>query len=221
MGDNEELYAGARAAASHTGSLAGADNAVDSLFTQAGVIRATSIEELFVVATAFASQPLPAGPRVALVTNSGGPAILATDACIQLGLQVPPLSEATQERIRTAVAAEASVTNPVDMIATAAAPQYEAALRAVAADPGIDALIDKIIFADDRATLEAATKALDRVLMAHNFVVPSYTILMSRLARWDRFSHPDPLPEYAVGFPTIWWWDAEKAAKTGGSNTGS
>jgi microcin C transport system substrate-binding protein len=88
------------------------------------------------------------------------------------------------------------------------------------ADPGIDALIDKIIFADDRATLEAATKALDRVLMSYNFVVPSYTILMSRLARWDRFSHPDPLPEYAVAFPTIWWWDAEKAAKTGGANTG-
>jgi microcin C transport system substrate-binding protein len=88
------------------------------------------------------------------------------------------------------------------------------------ADPGIDALIDKIIFADDRETLEAATHALDRVLMAHHFVVPSYTILMSRIARWDRFSHPEPLPEYAVAFPTIWWWDEAKAAKTGGSNTG-
>jgi microcin C transport system substrate-binding protein len=88
------------------------------------------------------------------------------------------------------------------------------------ADPGIDALIDKIIFADDRETLEAATRALDRVLLAHHFVVPSYGILHSRIARWDRFGHPDPLPEFAVGFPTIWWWDAEKAAKTGGQNTG-
>jgi microcin C transport system substrate-binding protein len=89
------------------------------------------------------------------------------------------------------------------------------------ADPGIDALIDKIIFADDRETLEAASHALDRVLMAHNYVVPTYTILMSRIARWDRYSHPDPLPEYSVGFPTIWWWDEAKAAKTGGNNTGS
>jgi microcin C transport system substrate-binding protein len=84
------------------------------------------------------------------------------------------------------------------------------------ADPGIDALIDKVIFADDRETLEAATKALDRVLLANAYIVPSYTLLNARVARWDRFSHPDPLPEFAIGFPNIWWWDEEKAAKTGG-----
>lgn len=83
------------------------------------------------------------------------------------------------------------------------------------ADPGVDALIDKIIFADDRETLVAATKALDRVLMAHYFVVPTYALRKSRIARWDRFSHPEPLPEFSVGFPTIWWWDEAKAAKTG------
>lgn len=88
------------------------------------------------------------------------------------------------------------------------------------ADPGIDALIDKIIFADDYETLQAATKALDRVLMAHHFLVPSFTYLQTRLAYWDRFSRPDPLPEYAVAFPSVWWWDAEKAAATGGANTG-
>lgn len=88
------------------------------------------------------------------------------------------------------------------------------------ADPGIDALIDKVIFADDYETLQAATRALDRVLMAHNFLVPSYTYLKTRLAYWNRFSRPDPLPEYAVAFPSIWWWDEEKAAATGGNNTG-
>lgn len=133
--------AGARAAASHTGSLAGADNAVESLLTQAGVIRAANIEELFTYASAFASQPMPAGTRVAIITNSGGPAILATDACIELGLQIPTLSNDTQARIRTAVAPEASVANPVDMIATAAGPQYEAAMRAAADDPNVDAII--------------------------------------------------------------------------------
>jgi microcin C transport system substrate-binding protein len=86
------------------------------------------------------------------------------------------------------------------------------------ADPGIDALIDKVIFADDRATLEAATAALDRTLMAHHFLVPSYALRNSRVARWDRFSHPEPLPEFSSAFPTIWWWDEEKAAKTGGAN---
>jgi microcin C transport system substrate-binding protein len=84
------------------------------------------------------------------------------------------------------------------------------------ADPGIDALIDKVIYADDRETLIAATKALDRVLMAHDFVIPTYALRKSRIARWDRFSHPDPLPEYGVGFPTVWWWDAAKAAKVAG-----
>lgn len=85
-------------------------------------------------------------------------------------------------------------------------------------DPGIDALINRIIFAEDRETLEAATRALDRVLLAHHFVLPTYTIRTARIARWDRFGHPDELPEYAIGFPSIWWWDEDRAARIGGGN---
>ncbi|GGA49280.1 extracellular solute-binding protein [Pelagibacterium lentulum] len=85
-------------------------------------------------------------------------------------------------------------------------------------NPGVDALIDRIIFAEDRETLEAASMALDRVLLAQHFIVPSYVISYARIARWDRFSHPDPLPYYAIGFPDIWWWDEEKAAATGGAS---
>ncbi|MDP1569766.1 MAG: acetate--CoA ligase family protein [Vicinamibacterales bacterium] len=133
--------AGARAAASHTGSLAGADNAVESLLMQGGVIRAASVEQLFVYAAAFASQPVPRGNRVAIVTNSGGPGILLTDACVHMGLEIPTLSDATQARMREVVAAEASVANPVDMIATATGLQYEACVRAVAEDPHIDAVV--------------------------------------------------------------------------------
>lgn len=133
--------AGARAAASHTGSLAGAEHAVSALLAQAGVVRAGSVEQLFVYATAFASQPVPRGRRVAIVTNSGGPGILAADACSQLGLAIPPLAEATQARMRAVVAPEASVVNPVDMIATATGPQYEACVRAALEDPQIDAVI--------------------------------------------------------------------------------
>ncbi len=85
------------------------------------------------------------------------------------------------------------------------------------ADPGVDALIDRVINADDRATQEAATAALDRTLLHHHLMVPSYSLRQSRIARWNRFSHPEPLPEFGSAFPTIWWWDEAKAAKTGGA----
>lgn len=83
-------------------------------------------------------------------------------------------------------------------------------------DPGVDALIDKLVLAPDRATQLAISAALDRVLLNHHYVVPGYTLRNSRTARWDRFSRPETLPEYSSAFPTIWWWDADKAAKTGG-----
>jgi microcin C transport system substrate-binding protein len=83
-------------------------------------------------------------------------------------------------------------------------------------NPAIDTLIDRIIFAKDRAELVAASKAMDRVLLWNFYVVPQFTYGFQRYARWDRFSHPEPLPQYGVaGFPTLWWWDAEKAAKSG------
>jgi microcin C transport system substrate-binding protein len=84
-------------------------------------------------------------------------------------------------------------------------------------DPAVDALIEKVIFAKDRAELVAATKALDRVLLWGHYVVPQWTYPNQRTARWDRFGRPAKLPEYgAAAFPTVWWWDAAKAAKTGG-----
>lgn len=85
------------------------------------------------------------------------------------------------------------------------------------ADPGIDALIDKLVVADDRDTQLAIVSALDRVLLHHHFVVPGYTLTYSRIAHWDRFSRPEQLPEFSSGFPSIWWWDEAKAAKTGGA----
>jgi microcin C transport system substrate-binding protein len=85
-------------------------------------------------------------------------------------------------------------------------------------DKAVDALIDRIIFAKDRAELIAATKALDRVLLAYEFVVPQWTYGFSRTARWDRFSHPETMPAYgASAFPVIWWYDEAKALKTAAS----
>jgi microcin C transport system substrate-binding protein len=84
-------------------------------------------------------------------------------------------------------------------------------------NPAVDKLIDRVVFAKSREELVAATKALDRVLLWNHYVVPQWTYGKLRTARWDRFSHPDKLPEYGVSaFPTVWWWDAAKAAKTGG-----
>jgi microcin C transport system substrate-binding protein len=83
-------------------------------------------------------------------------------------------------------------------------------------NPAVDALIDRIIFAKDREELVAACRAMDRVLLWNFYVVPQFDIPYERYARWDRFSHPDPLPKYGISaFPDIWWWDADKAAKTG------
>jgi microcin C transport system substrate-binding protein len=83
-------------------------------------------------------------------------------------------------------------------------------------NPAVDALVDRVIFAKDRAELVAATRALDRVLLWNHYVVPQYSIDQTRTARWDRFGHPGVLPKYAEpAFPTVWWWDAEKAARIG------
>ncbi len=134
--------AGIRATSSHTGALvAASDVTVDALFRQAGVIRTDTLEELFDVATLLASQPAPAGRRVAVVTNGGGPGILCADACEAHNLTVPELSPATQARLRTFLPPEASVRNPVDTIASAPADAYRDAIEAVAADPDIDAVV--------------------------------------------------------------------------------
>jgi len=133
--------AGVRAAASHTGSLAGSDIAVDALFLQSGVIRTDTIEELFDVAMLLAHQPVPRGARVGIVTNAGGPGILASDACESHGLEVAGLADETIAALRAFLPREASVRNPVDMIASASAENFERTVRLVATDPGIDAVL--------------------------------------------------------------------------------
>lgn len=133
--------AGARAASSHTGSIVGLDIATESLLEQCGVLRVGSLEEMFVQAAALARQPVPTGDRVAIVTNAGGPGILCTDACVGRGVELAALSAATQRALQRVLAPEASVANPVDMIASADAARYRAALDLVKKDPGVDGII--------------------------------------------------------------------------------
>ena len=134
--------AGVRASGSHTGALlAASDVTVDALFRQAGVIRTDRLEEMFDVTALLASQPLPAGRRVAILTNAGGPGILCADACEADGLEIPALGDDTQAALRAILPLEASVGNPVDMIASASADQYQEAIRILGRDANVDAII--------------------------------------------------------------------------------
>jgi acyl-CoA synthetase (NDP forming) len=133
--------AGARGTSSHTAALAAPDVAVDALFRQAGVIRVDTLEQLFDVATVVLHQPLPVGRHVAIITNGGGPGILAADACIAAGLEVPELSEGAQQALRSFLSPAAGVSNPVDLVASATPEQYEQALETLLGDDGIDACL--------------------------------------------------------------------------------
>jgi acetyl coenzyme A synthetase (ADP forming)-like protein len=133
--------AGARAASSHTAALAGSDAAVDALFHQAGVLRARTLEELVDAAALLSSQPLPRGPRVAVITNAGGLGILCADACEASGLELPALADETRAALADSVPGEASLANPVDLLGSATASTYEAVVGPVLADPNVDALI--------------------------------------------------------------------------------
>ncbi len=134
--------AGARATSSHTGALlAASDVTVDALFRQAGVIRSESMADMLDVASLLANQPLPAGPRVGILTNAGGPGIMCADACEAAGLEVPALPDEVQAALREFLVPEASVSNPVDMIATATAGDYRRAIAALGRCESLDAMI--------------------------------------------------------------------------------
>jgi acetyl coenzyme A synthetase (ADP forming)-like protein len=132
---------GARAASSHTAALAGSEAAVDALFRHAGVLRVETLEELLDVTSLLSSQPLPSGRNVGVLTNAGGLGILCADACESAGLALAQLSAETRAALAAVLPAEASIANPVDMLGSATAAAYEAALPLVLADPGVDAAI--------------------------------------------------------------------------------
>ncbi len=132
---------GAKAASSHTGSLAGADVGVDALFEQTGIMRVDTVEELFDVAAALSMQPVPKGNRVVVVSNAGGPGILATDALINHGMQMPPLSAATIREFKKFTSTEASFSNPMDMVAGASGPHFKKALELLRKEDQYDTIV--------------------------------------------------------------------------------
>ncbi len=188
--------AGFRATQSHTGALVSAsDITVDALFQQSGVIRTDSLEELFDVAGFLASQPLPKGDRVGIVTNAGGIGILAADACEANGLTVPELSEQTKAKLRENLPPAAGVENPVDMIASATPDQYGRTIRILAEDPKIDALI--VLFIPPLA-VQAQVVAKEILAAAHDLEgrVPLVTSFLA--------SHglPETLAENGLRIPS-------------------
>ncbi len=162
---------GAKAASSHTGALAGREAAFDSAFKQSGIIRAHTINELFNYALAFANQPLPRGPHVAIITNSGGPGILAADACDKSDLQLIPLYKDIVDELRSFLPPVASFYNPIDILGDSGADRYEKALNTVLKDErinGVMILLTPTAVVDVEATAMAIaniSRLIDRPIL--------------------------------------------------------
>ncbi|MFI5027623.1 MAG: GNAT family N-acetyltransferase [Solirubrobacterales bacterium] len=170
---------GARAAGSHTGAiLAASDRATEALFEQTGVVRAETLSEMLDVASLLSSQPLPAGPRVGILTNAGGPAIMCADACEAAGLEVPAAPEEIRDRLREFLPEQASLGNPVDMIASASAEQYRRAIEVLGSWEDFDALI--VIFIRPLQTrAEEVDMAIRAALEQMPRAIPVQAVFMS------------------------------------------
>jgi acetyl coenzyme A synthetase (ADP forming)-like protein len=205
---------GAKAAASHTGALSGSDEAYDSLFAQCGVLRVETLEELFRYGIAFANQPLPRGPRVAIVTNAGGPGIMATDAAIRHKMELASLEQKTQEILRSDLPSTVSLKNPIDLIGDADESRYQLAMQAVLADSNVAGVIaicvpqmttnlesvsttivkqarfsDKPVFAVYMATgdIQKSLQILEDAQIPHYRFPEDAVRAMGAMARYDRW----------------------------------
>lgn len=167
--------AGAKAASSHTGALAGSDHAYRAAFKQSGIIRAESMQSLFGYAMAFANQPLPKGPRLAIITNSGGPGILAADACDRSSLYLSPIRKKTADRLREFLPPTASVYNPIDIIGDASHERYEKTFEVILKDDLIHAVL---ILLTPTASVDAEVVARGIVELAKDTDKPIITAFM-------------------------------------------
>lgn len=167
--------AGASAAASHTGSLAGSDEICDAAFKQAGIIRCDDIEEMFNKAIAFTYQPLPKSNRIAIVTNAGGPGVLTTDAAIRLGLDLPKFSPTTTDILKKSLPKTANIKNPVDVIGDARADRYNVAVSSILKDENVDGVF---IILTPQSMTEIDSIATEISHLASQFDKPIYTSFM-------------------------------------------
>lgn len=170
--------AGQKAASSHTGALASSDSATQALFDQSGVIRVNNVRELFEASLAFSTQPIPKGDRVAILTNAGGPAILATDAVDKHDLTMAELSEETQKKLIQILPDEASVHNPVDMIASATHDTYRESAQLILEDSNVDALLIIIVRPPTATTPKKIIEEIHSIVPENN-AKPIFFIVMA------------------------------------------
>lgn len=168
----------AQAAASHTGSMTGSDEVLDEAFQRAGVLRVDSINELFSMAEVLAKQPLPSGNRLALVTNAGGPAVLATDALIRSGGQLASLEQETFKKLTEFLPPAWSRANPIDILGDADAIRYEKALKIAIEDPDNDAVL-VILTPQDMTESTATAQALVQACRSKAAHLPAKPVLAS------------------------------------------
>ncbi|MFA6596127.1 MAG: acetate--CoA ligase family protein [Ignavibacteriaceae bacterium] len=166
---------GAAAAASHTGSLAGSDEICDAAFRQAGIIRCDTIEEMFNLAIALAYQPLPPGKRVAIITNAGGPGVLATDSVIHENLQLAKFSDETTSILKKALPKTANTKNPVDVIGDARADRYNVAITTALKDDNVDSVF---VILTPQSMTDIETIASEIVTVTRGSKKPIYTSFM-------------------------------------------
>ena len=152
---------GAKAASSHTGSLAGVDIATELIFEKIGVLPFTDEGEMVRAAMAFSSQPIPRGNRVGIITNTGGPAVIATDVLVSCGLDVPKLSENSIDRLKGTQMPEAALENPIDVVATAGGPHFRGALDVLIEEDGIDSIFINFVTAPFTDTHEVARQIVE------------------------------------------------------------
>ncbi len=190
--------AGSRAVSSHTGTLAGSDAAYDTAFKQSGVLRAHSVSELFAYSTAFAYQPLPKGRHVAIITNAGGPGIMATDACEKKGIHLATLAPETVSFLQENLPAAANCFNPIDVLGDAYADRYKLALKAALEDANVDAAI---FLLTPQAMTEIKETARAVVELSRDFDKPVLANFMGAkdVAAGNRILGEGQIPYY--GFP--------------------
>jgi len=195
--------AGARAASSHTGTLTGLDTAYEAAFRQCGIIRAETVQTLFDYAIAFAYQPLPRGPNLAILTNAGGPGIIAADAVENSILQMASFRENTISKLRKELPSNASIYNPVDVIGDAGADRYEKAMKTIVDDPGVDSLT--VILAPQAMTKIKETAEVIRKISSAVSDKPIVSSFMGRLEVKEgiRILRSGKIPNYSYPERTI------------------
>lgn len=187
--------AGSRAVSSHTGSLAGSDRAYDAAFRQSGVLRAPSIQDLFDYAIAFAYQPVLRGNRIAVVTNAGGPAIMATDALEGSGLKLAPLTKETIEYLQANLPAAANSFNPIDVLGDALADRYALAIEAAFKDPNVDGLM-VILTPQVMTRIEETARELGRLSKLYDKPVVGCFMGQEKVSAGVRILTEEDIPNY-------------------------